>query len=85
MALAPLYVASSLTLCPGAAGSHSVVSAALCDGRGRMIVHISTCTPYLLLIYGIQYKVLGVGLVYIFKSQANPSIPSELERQVQRQ
>lgn len=37
MALAPLYVAGSLTLCPGVAGSHSVVIAALHDGRGKMM------------------------------------------------
>lgn len=82
MALALLYVAGSLTLCPGAAGSHSVVSVALWGGQ-RISGHAYQCLYFalfhILIIQEINYKHLGLGLVCTFKGQLNPFTPLHRE------
>ena len=72
MAPAPLCVTGSLTLCPGTAGSHSVVSAALRGEHER----ISTLThPIFCSFRESNTRSLGQALCIFSRAQQVPSCP----------
>lgn len=61
-----------------------MVSAALHDRCGGVIVYISTLThPIFCSFKESNTRSLGVGLMYIFKGQASPSMPRAGEAQTQ--